>query len=977
VITAAGRKVLLRAAGTLVLVTLVACGGGGGPAADASSAPAAGPSAQFTVSERSGAAPLVVRFDAAGSIAGGGAAASYHWEFGDGASSSGGPAATHTYTDTGSFTVTLEVVDALGASSTATRSVRVTGTRVSGVIRIAPGSSVDGDVNDRLTTPTANNSFGTAQLLRNPVRLGGFVNRPGSGSATGNFRDTGDEDDYYRVELRGGEWIVLSIGDAGADLDLELYRDGATPVLVDASVSVDATEDLTAPQEPGAYFIRVRAVSGASNYVLSVGENSALALMPKRAKRLSDPFVAGELLMTDGQAAEIRRYRIERGPRGRQYRLVGPGQAAAPGAAADITFAEVDLPSGSRATTAALDRYRTLIATKTAKASGAAGLAEVNVLRQPMRIPNDTFYGAQWHLRAIDLEAAWAISTGQDSGHPDVVVAVVDTGVLLDHPDLRDQWLRDADGSIVGYDFIQDPVRAGDGDGIDDDPADPGDGSRTGGGGSFHGTHVAGTIAAASDNGIGVAGVSWGARLMPLRALGVDGGTTYDVMQAVRYAARLSNASGTLPPVRADIINLSLGSDFYSEAEQRTLNQVRARGVFVVASAGNEGRDVPTYPASYDGVISVAATTSAGTRAAYSNFGPLVDLAAPGGDGVDRIGDGRPDGIASTIGTGGGDEPVEPGYGILQGTSMAAPHVSGVIALMKSVAPELTPAQFDNLLAGARLTDDAGTPGRNDHYGWGILNANRALQAALETAIELDGSEVPALSISSGTLDFQAFTQELDFAVSNVGGGSVTVTVTDDQPWLSVAALAASADGLGAYRATVDRTGLPEGTHTGTILISAADPAVAARSISVVVLVTSPDVDADAGQHYVILVDVDGEVTLPARVVNASGGEYRFDLHDVPPGRYQLFAGTDLNDDDFLCDGGEACGAYPSLADPAVITIDPRQRPEVSGLSFASEFRTTATTTLAAEAGPVGRARGLLIVRPPEQRPSEGTERGD
>ncbi|MFU8814415.1 MAG: S8 family serine peptidase [Pseudomonadales bacterium] len=952
-----------------VLALAVGCGGGGngsfsGGTADGGSAviPNQPPVASFSMTGGDGLAPLAVSFDASASADADGSIVGYRWDFGDGASSTAGPSVAHTYRDTGAFTVILEVTDDAGATGMAERTVRSRGASISGVVQIAPGSSVDGDVNDRLTTPVANNSFGEAQPLRSPLRLGGFVNRPGTGVETGNFFAAGDVDDYYFVELQGGERILLSIADPSADLDLELYAAAPTPSLIDASLSTDPSEDLTVPSTPGGYFIRVLAVSGASNYVLSVGEAAPLGMGPQRAKRLSDPFVAGELLLANGRAEPLRRLHIERA-RGGHYRLAADRHTAA----GRLAFPGFDLPPGSTASAGQLARYHTLLAAKHARISGAAEVAEVNLLRQPMRTPDDEFYSAQWHFRAIDLEAAWQISTGQDTGHAPVVVAVIDTGVLLDHPDLREQWLRDANGRVVGYDFIQDPSRAGDGDGIDDDPTDPGDASRADGSGSFHGTHVAGTIAAQSDNGIGVAGVSWGARLMPLRALGIGGGTTYDVMQAVRYAAGLSNVSGTRPPVRADIINMSLGSDFYSEVEQRTLNEVRAQGVFVVASAGNEARDVPTYPASYDGVISVAASNSAGNRAAYSNFGPLVDVAAPGGDGIDRTGDGRPDRVASTIGVGGGDQSVEFAYGLLQGTSMAAPHVAGVIALMKSIHPTLTPAQFDALLAAGRLTDDAGTPGRNDEFGWGIINARMALQAALEALGEQGASPGAIVSVSTGSLNFQAFTQELDFAVSNLGSAAVNVSVSSNQPWLTVAPTGIAADGTGRYRAEVVRAGLDDGSYAGTISIATDDDSVAGRTIQVLMLVTSPDVDADAGQHYVLLVDADDGTTAAAEIVTAQAGEYHFKILDVPPGRYLLFAGTDLNDDDFICDGGEACGAYPSLANPSILNVDARQQPVIEALSFASEFRTTATTTSTAADGstsPDDAARGLSIGKP-------------
>jgi serine protease len=122
--------------------------------------------------------------------------------------------------------------------------------------------------------------------------------------------------------------------------------------------------------------------------------------------------------------------------------------------------------------------------------------------------------------------------------------------------------------------------------------------------------------------------------------------------------------------------------------------------------------------------------------------------------------------------------------------------------------------------------------------------------------------------------------------------------------------------------------------------------------------VTSPDLQADAGQHYVLLVDADSEETIAFQIVNAVDGEYRFSVTDVPSGRYRLYAGTDLDNDEFICDGGEACGAYPSLASPGLLSIDPRQEPELSGRAFASEFRTTATTTATAEAEPPRRVLG-------------------
>src|SRR5690606_31791419 len=223
-----------------------------------------------------------------------------------------------------------------------------------------------------------------------------------------------------------------------------------------------------------------------------------------------------------------------------------------------------------------------------------------------------------------------------------------------------------------------------------------------------------------------------------------------------------------------------------------------------------------SYPAAYNGVIGVAAVDRSGNPAPYSSFGSQVDLAAPGGDlSADRDGDGEADGITSTLASGGGDS-IDPGYGLLDGTSMAAAQVSGVLALMKSVHPELTPGEFDALLRDGRLTRDAGPPGRDDRFGWGIIDAHQAVLIALEQVEQPLG---PVITVSVDTLDFQTFTRELQFGVSNVGDPSSPIEVSDDAPWLKVEPIDVDASGFGRYRATVDRTSVDTGSHRATITI--------------------------------------------------------------------------------------------------------------------------------------------------------------
>jgi subtilisin family serine protease len=314
-------------------------------------------------------------------------------------------------------------------------------------------------------------------------------------------------------------------------------------------------------------------------------------------------------------------------------------------------------------------------------------------------------FEARFAMRAL-AGAAWDITTGD----PNTIVSVVDTGVLLNHPDLSGQL-------IAGYDFISDPNRSLDGDGIDSDPNDPGDLSKNRTSSSFHGTHVAGTIGAASNNATGVAGVAWDVSIMPIRVLGLAGGTSWDIQQGVLYSARLPNDSTTLPPVRADIINLSLGGGGGSPTEQAVYTQARNEGVIIIAAAGNDNTPVPSYPASYNGVVSVSAVDLNKNKAPYSNFGSTVDVAAPGGDtSVDLNGDTYADGVLSPLADDSGSGLIF-NYVFYQGTSMAAPHVAGVAALMKSVSPALSPADFDMFLASGGLTEDLGASGRDDIFG--------------------------------------------------------------------------------------------------------------------------------------------------------------------------------------------------------------------------------------------------------------------
>jgi serine protease len=555
--------------------------------------------------------------------------------------------------------------------------------------------------------------------------------------------------------------------------------------------------------------------------------------------------------------------------------------------------------------------------------------AEPNFIRRISVVPNDTHYPRQWHYPLISLPQAWDVTTGTDN----VIVAVLDTGALLNHPDLGPRL-------IPGYDFISDPVMAGDGGGIDPDTTDVGDDPDKQSS-SFHGTHVAGTIGAATNNGTGVAGVTWQSKIMPLRVLGIGGGTDADITQAIRYAAGLTNSSNTLPAQRAHVINMSLGGGSFSQTLQSAITAARTQGVIVVAAAGNENSSQLSYPASYDGVISVAAVDMVSERAPYSNFGRSVDVAAPGGNtAVDLNGDQFQDGVLSTI----GNDKGEMTFVFYQGTSMATPHVAGVIALMLAVNPNLTPTDIDQLISGThassarRITIDRGTPGRDDFFGHGLLNAFQAVTAAKE----VPGGTGPlptgsVLSVSASVLYFDNFLNAIPVTITNAGSGTLNVTsIASNTSWLTIENAAGGAPPAGVALLAgvaplttvlrVNRAGLPDGVHAATLtIVSDATVGSATTTISVKIRVGGPT-SGNVGTVIVLALDETTLKTVSEGQTTSAQG-YTFSTAGIPPGRYFLIAGTDRDNDDFICDIEDACGFFPT---PVTMIADQ----VISGITF-------------------------------------------
>lgn len=329
--------------------------------------------------------------------------------------------------------------------------------------------------------------------------------------------------------------------------------------------------------------------------------------------------------------------------------------------------------------------------------------AEPNYVVRAFAAPNDPFYSFQWNFNnllngGIHTEQAWDTANG--SG---VTIAVIDTGIAYEnYSDKRGKYYKAPDFNQTcfkqGYDFVNKDAHANDD--------------------NSHGTHVSGTIAQSTNNALGVAGIAYGACLMPIKALDKNGnGTSANVASAIRFAADKG----------AQVINLSLGSSASSQAIENAVAYAYGKGVTIVAAAGNDSISQVSYPAAHDSyVLAVGATRYDRILAPYSNYGASLDLVAPGGDlSQDQNGDGYADGILQNTFNPSTKRTNSFGYWFFQGTSMASPHVAGVAALVISHSNAILPDSVRTALQST--ADDLGQSGRDDMYGFGLANAQAAL----------------------------------------------------------------------------------------------------------------------------------------------------------------------------------------------------------------------------------------------------------
>lgn len=467
-----------------------------------------------------------------------------------------------------------------------------------------------------------------------------------------------------------------------------------------------------------------------------------------------------------------------------------------------------------------------------------------------------------------------------------VVVAVVDTG----SPTVGSRAWESSSWNNNGYDFVD----------SDNDPTDPSATSAYPNNGS-HGTHVATTIAAKND-GKNING--FGLKAMPLRVLDENGsGYSSDVCNGIAYAGRVSNSSGQIANRKADVINMSLGGGS-SCACQSVIDDVYNAGVVIVASAGNGYVQANNYPASCDNVISVSSIGSSGTKAYYSNYGPLVDVSAPGGDAyLDEDGDGDWDGIWAFT----KDNKLE----LYQGTSMAAPIASAVIGNVIAKNKNASPSFIDNLIKKKLIVQDMGNDGFDYEYGHGMVDLSKVAQNSKKST-----KSVNTFASTSSSVTNIGNNGSATINLRKSGRGNMTVTgVSTSHSGISVSASssASSNDGFGKYTVTIDESEFNnEGRFEEVVTFQVTDSLLVDKVDHPVIFQIGNLSDsrnpANLSRMVVLAEITDGNELGQNIIVNT----YRIEgqtsyTHKIEDAKYSYHLSHDSDMDFFVCDFGEIC----------------------------------------------------------------------
>lgn len=838
---------------------------------------------------------------------------------------------------------------------------------LSGTIDIETGTRVDAD-NAAILALNSIPSSGP-QLLPQEFILAGYVSASsGTYSRLNELSYSADPVDTFSMTLRQGQSVYLqpfSTSEGSSSLTLSLLNRGSVVETVSTGNQLDQVQvSLPGTQPTGTYTLRVEAADAAPMlYILSTSvAGSIQATMFEWPDHDFVEFEAIVVFKSDPGQASMGAAKSRAAMEPRKELVPGVWLMKAPLQAARSRQAQ------SKEST--LTWIRAL--GKRPEVASATPNYKIRAMQTPLDEPlyNSPSVGQQWHYELLNAPIAWQIAGDGGAG---VTLAVMDTG-LYGSPG---NWHRELNANVIdGRDFVSEEFDNDGFPGPDSNPSDPGNAV---GSSVFHGTHVAGTIAAAV-NGVGGAGIAYKSSLLPVRVLGEGGtGSSADLLAALRWVAGPTDGE----PL-ADIVNLSLGGLPFLQSLQDAISYGAGRGIVFVAAAGNSSSTLASYPAAFNQVFAVSAVDGAGALSSYSNYGSWIDVAAPGGD-VSRDGnaDGRSDLVSSTSaalvnGT------VQETYIGLQGTSMAAPHVSAVFALMKSLNPALDYGQLNDMLKTGKLTCGSEACPKSPELGWGLLDAGKSTLAATAATV----SDFLTASPSIVSLSTEG---ELSAGVSlkvygSESGGITIESVSVAAPWLRLDSAPASEDSGTDFDIRV--TLLPDALEAGisertTIVVEYRGDEFRRLEIPVIGQRVTDQQARDAGRHFILLVDPESKGNLYTTVAQTSAvaksGQYQFSflpddgveprmLNEVPPGKYILVAGSDLDNDGLICHAGEACAEYPVAGLREEITI--RQGEPITGIRMTTSYSRPAISPATPGILPRARFTGYRLL---QRRPAPKT----
>ena len=782
--------------------------------------------------------------------------------------------------------------------------VDVSEATVSGTAYTSRYTVLDTDIpNTDWFSSVSNNTVAAAQVVVNPSIISGYVG-------------VNDTLDVYKISTSSSMIANLDVVDYVNDnkeLRLQIYEsNGAAREYSYTSASTETNQTIVLPNG-GDYLVVVSQLNGDSKYILTIGQRYDISSTTASTDFIPDfipnEFIAyrSEVLALNNltQSIDEKSQKIVEDNKTKLSKITGesfdefgvkslvmPEQIENSHSTNSFLIDESSgLEQLSQKQITYLKHWSVL---QELRSLSDEIIFDFQYEEELVSFTRDPLYGLQWNLDRVQLEPALN-AIGQDVKN--VAVAVIDSGgPSPSSPAWNQSNLIDG-----GLDFVY-----GDNNSIDYFATSSYTGNE-----ASHGTHVSTTIALKNNN---VDFNGYAVHALNINVFDQNPNRTPIIANstenAVLYAAGLPNVSGLVAPntIPIKVINLSLkkvGNISYPTAYCQVMSDAISQGITVVAAAGNDQDTSPglvSYPASCNGVVSVGATNSGGSITYYSQQNSSVDISAPGGDTVDRDGNG----VADTILAYGNDS--QPAG--LGGTSMAAPQVSAAIALMYSVDSSMTPSRVNNMIAAGEMSDDRGATGKDNAFGYGELNVAKAIENVLEDI----SSDTTFAYTDVPYLNFATNTTQLNVSLNKVGTGSLSVTSlsADNASGLTYNDGSANSDGFGLYTIFIDRSSLPQGEFSNTIYFNLSNNEKVAVKIyyNVGSLRSAPNI----GKVYIAMYNA-SDNSLWGSLTTELDGSVGFTASNVAPGDYYILTSTDIDDNNTVCEFGELCQYYPPIGD--------------------------------------------------------------